>query len=132
MLVEAAGDEPAISRAPAVIVTTSVNWRNSWKSQARAYRHAYWDSGTILANLLAVGAANRVPLKVVTGFVDRPVNRLLDLDDQREMALPLLKVGLNLGEAIPPPPEAVIVRRGSSHRFRRAPITYRHLSTILD
>ena len=69
---------------------------------------------------------------MVTVFVDRPVNRLLDLDDQREMALPLLKVGLNLGEAIPPPPEAVIVRRGSSHRFRRAPITYRHLSTILD
>ena len=57
VLVEATGDEPAVSGAPAVIVTTSVYWRNSWKSQARAYRHAYWDSGTILANLLAVGAA---------------------------------------------------------------------------
>ncbi len=204
VLVEATGDDPAVSGAPAVIVTTSVYWRNSWKSQARAYRHAYWDSGTILANLLAVGAANRVPLKVVTAFVDSPVNRLLDLDDQREVALQLVPVGLNLGEAILPPPEvaplelevtayssleveypamremhtasslhsvrevkelwgnppplrdpqpqgnlfllkpasdaelptdsieAVIVRRGSSRRFRRAPITYCQLSTILD
>ena len=204
VLVEASGDEPAVSGAPAVIVTTSVYWRNSWKSQARAYRHAYWDSGTILANLLAVGEANRVPLKVVTAFVDRPVNRLLDLDDQREVALQLVPVGLTRGEAIPPPPEvaplelevaayssreveypamsemhtassllsvpevkelrgnppplrqpqhrgnliplapapeaelptdsieAVILRRGSSRRFRRAPITYRQLSTMLD
>ena len=204
VLVEATGDEPAVSGAPAVIVTTSVYWRNSWKSQARAYRHAYWDSGTILANLLAVGAANRVPLKVVTAFVDEPVNRLLDLDNQREVALQLVPVGLNLGEAIPSPPEvaplelevaayssreveypamsemhtasslhsvgevkelwgnppplrdpqprgnlfplepaseaelptdsieAVILRRGSSRRFQRAPITYRQLSTILE
>ncbi len=109
VLVEATGDEPAVSGAPAVIVTTSVYWRNSWKSQARAYRHAYWDSGTILANLLAVGAANRVPLKVVTAFVDNPVNRLLDLDDQREVALQLVPVGLNLGEAIPPPPKVALL-----------------------
>ena len=108
VLVEATGDEPAVSAAPAIIVTTSVYWRNSWKSQARAYRHAYWDSGTILANLLAVGAANRIPLKVVTAFVDRPVNRLLDLDDQREVALQLVPVGLNLVEAIPPPPEVAL------------------------
>ena len=204
VLVEATGDEPAVSGAPAVIVTTSVYWRNSWKSQARTYRHAYWDSGTILANLLAVGAANRVPLKVVTAFVDRPVNLLLDLDGQREVALQLVPVGLNREEVIPPPPEvaplelevaayssreveypamnemhtasslhsvrevkelwgnppplddlqpqgnlfplqpaseaelptesieAVILRRGSSRRFRRAPITYRQLSTLLD
>ena len=98
VLLEATGHEPAVSGASAVIVTTSVYWRNSWKSQARAYRHAYWDSGTILANLLAVGAANRVPLKVITAFVDKPVNRLLDLDDQREVARALDQFGNEVGD----------------------------------
>lgn len=204
VLVEASGQEPAVAQAPAIIVTTSVYWRNSWKYQSRAYRHAYWDSGTILANLLATGNARHIPLKVVTAFVDQPVNRLLDLDDQREAALQLAPVGLAPGQSAPPTLgvtpielevapysrrevdypairemhaasslaspqeaqelwgdspvmerreaqgklfplepapevelpddtiEAVIVRRGSSRRFRRAPITYRQLSVMLD
>ena len=204
VLVEASGGEPSVAEAPVVIVTTSVYWRNSWKYQARAYRHAYWDSGTILANLLAEGAAHRMPLKLVTTFVDGLVNRLLDLDDQREAALQLIPVGRNpsaapvpapevspLGlEVVPysrrevdypamreahsassllspeeardlwgnPPPiadpepqgqllplaplrdtdlpsdtiEEIVLRRGSSRRFRRAPITYGQLSTMLE
>ncbi len=105
-LVAASGGDPAVAEAPAVIVATSVYWRNAWKYQARAYRHAYWDSGTILANLLAVGAARRVPLKVVTAFVDVAVNRLLDLDDGKEAALQLVAVGRSPGQQVPPPPEA--------------------------
>jgi SagB-type dehydrogenase family enzyme len=105
VLVEASGGEQSVAQAPAIIVTTSVYWRNSWKYQARAYRHAYWDSGTILANLLAVAAARRVPVKVVTAFVDAPVNRLLDLDDQREVALQLAPLGYSAGSPAPPAPE---------------------------
>jgi SagB-type dehydrogenase family enzyme len=105
VLVEACGGEPSVAQAPAIIVTTSVYWRNSWKYQARAYRHAYWDSGTILANLLAVAAARRLPVKVVTAFVDAPVNRLLDLDDQREVALQLAPLGYSSGSPAPPAPE---------------------------
>jgi SagB-type dehydrogenase family enzyme len=105
VLVEASGQEPAVAQAPAVIVTTSVYWRNSWKYQSRAYRHSYWDSGTILANLLATGNAHRIPLKVVTAFVDQLVNRLLDLDEQREAALQLVPVGLAPGQSAPVAPE---------------------------
>jgi SagB-type dehydrogenase family enzyme len=105
VLVEASGGEPSVAQAPAIIVTTSVYWRNSWKYQARAYRHAYWDSGTILANLLAAAAARRVPVKVVTAFVDAPVNRLLDLDDQREVALQLAPLGHNSESLAPSAPE---------------------------
>jgi SagB-type dehydrogenase family enzyme len=93
VLVEASGGEPTVSRAPAVIVTSAVFWRNAWKYQARAYRHCYWDSGTILANLLAVGAACQVPINVVTAFTDAPVNQLLGLDSAREVALQLVPVG---------------------------------------
>ena len=204
VLIEAAGGEPAMAQAPAVIVATSVYWRNAWKYQARAYRHTYWDSGTILSNLLAMGAAYNIPLKVIASFSDGPVNRLLDLDDQREVALQMVTVGRDPEGIISPPPEVgplglevepysrseadypamgemhaasslvspqevkelwgnppapdrtepqgqlfalasppaselpgdaiedVISRRGSSRRFRRAPISYSQLSTMLD
>ena len=204
VLVEASGGEPSLAAAPAILVTSSVYWRNAWKYQGRAYRHSYWDSGTILANLLVMGRAYGLPLEVITSFVDEPVNHLLGLDPAREAALHLVAVGggatntpaespampaLDLevapysareveyphiaeahaascldtpeeardlrghpprtdlappsgrlivlepisdgeltGEAIEP----VIVRRGSSRRFRREPITFAQLSTLLE
>lgn len=204
VLVEASGSEPSVAEAPAVIVATSVYWRNAWKYQDRAYRHAYWDSGTVLANLLAVGNAYKVPLKVVASFADELVNHLLGLDTKREVALQLVPVGRDPGNSVPsarevttlefdvepysrheieypsmgdmhvastllssqevgdmwgqPPSlantepegplvplallsqddmpkdsiEEVILRRGSSRRFRRAPISYSQLSNMLD
>ena len=41
------------------LVLTAIYWRNTWKYQARGYRHLFWDSGTMLANVLAVGARAR-------------------------------------------------------------------------
>ena len=203
-LANATGNEPSVIDAPAILVTSSVYWRNAWKYQSRAYRHSFWDSGTMLANLLAVGRAYRVPLQVVTSFVDDEVNHLLGLDTSREAALHLVPVGRGapslpatrpeisaldlevspysareveypqiveayrsgclaiadeaaklrgvplettgenpVGHLIPLEPlaageepdeliEPVIVRRGSSRRFRREPITFAQLSTILE
>lgn len=203
-LSEASGSEPAVANAMATLVTSSVYWRNAWKYQSRAYRHAWWDSGTILANLLAIGGAYSVPLQVVASFVDDDVNNLLGLDTAREAALHLIPVGresnsqprvvpkapvLDLevasyssreveypqilkvhhsgalatpeeaaelrcilpvddgqsptGGLVPleplaeselpdEPVEQVIVRRGSSRRFRREPITFSQLSAILE
>jgi len=92
-LVRATADESAVASAPATLICSSTFWRNSWKYQARAYRHSFWDSGTILANLLAMTAAHGVPAQVVCGFVDGWVNRLLGLDPQREVALALIPLG---------------------------------------
>lgn len=92
-LVDATAGEAAIAAAPAVLISTSTFWRNSWKYQARAYRHCFWDNGTMLANLLAVAAADGVPARVVLGFVDGAVNALLGLDSQREVALSLVALG---------------------------------------
>jgi SagB-type dehydrogenase family enzyme len=204
VLVEATGSEPAIAHAPLTIVCTCTYWRNAWKYQARTYRHFGWDNGTLLANLLAVATALGLPAKVVCGFVDESVNRLLDVDSQREVAFSL--VALGNGAAVPsqppasvralgletvpvsrsevdyplmremhaassllskeevaawrgrtpllnsPPPagpvvprqalsddeiprdpiEQVILRRGSTRRFARTPITLPQLSTMLD
>jgi SagB-type dehydrogenase family enzyme len=93
VLVSATGEEPAIVTAPCVIVSASTFWRNAWKYQARAYRHCYWDNGTILANLLAAAAARKIPAKAVLGFVDAAVNQLLGLDSRREAPLSLVALG---------------------------------------
>jgi SagB-type dehydrogenase family enzyme len=92
-LTRAGGQEPSLVNASCVIISASTYWRNAWKYQARAYRHCYWDNGTILANLLAAAAARNVPAQVVLGFVDRWVNQLLSLDTQREAALSLVALG---------------------------------------
>jgi SagB-type dehydrogenase family enzyme len=92
-LSEAAGSEPAIAQAPVTILCTCTYWRNAWKYQARTYRHFGWDNGTLLANLLATAAALGMPAKVVCGFVDEDVNRLLDVDSEREVAFSLVALG---------------------------------------
>jgi len=93
VLVEATAAEPAVAHAPLNIVCTATYWRNAWKYQARTYRHFGWDNGTLLANLLAVATALGLPAKVVCGFVDATVNRLLDLDSEREVAFTLVPIG---------------------------------------
>jgi len=105
VLVEATGAEPSIAHAPLTIVCTCTYWRNAWKYQARTYRHFGWDNGTLLANLLAVATAVGLPAKVVCGFVDATVNRLLDVDSQREVAFSLVALGHDSGlSARPAPP----------------------------
>ena len=204
VLVAAAAGEPSIARAPVVIICTSTYWRNSWKYQARTYRHFGWDNGTMLANVLAMSTALGLPAQVIAGFVDDEVNRLVDVDSEREVAFSLVSIGYSpkdipaaprevaplLLETVPiskrevdyplmremhaasslqspqevaqwrgpapasSPPESrgsilalqplsaaempsdtieqVILRRGSTRRFARKPITFAQLSTMLD
>jgi SagB-type dehydrogenase family enzyme len=106
VLVEATSDESAIAHTPLTIVCTCTYWRNAWKYQARTYRHFGWDNGTLLANLLAVASGLGLPAKVVCGFVDANVNRLLDVDPQREVTFSL--VALGHVAALPPPSPAEI------------------------
>jgi SagB-type dehydrogenase family enzyme len=93
VLMEATGGEPSVAQVPIILACASTYWRNSWKYQARAYRHCFWDSGTILANLLAAAAASRLPAHVVCGFIDETVTALLGLDPQREGPLALVAIG---------------------------------------
>jgi SagB-type dehydrogenase family enzyme len=92
-LVQASGREPAIANAPAIIACASTYWRNAWKYQSRAYRHCYWDNGTILANLLVAAVARHMPARIVLGFVDDAVSQLLSLETTREGALTLVALG---------------------------------------
>jgi SagB-type dehydrogenase family enzyme len=90
---DACGLEAHVRDAPVLLACASTYWRNSWKYQARAYRHCFWDCGTLLANLLAVASADGVPTHVLCGFADAVLNRLLDLNSEREATLALVTLG---------------------------------------
>jgi SagB-type dehydrogenase family enzyme len=104
LLSEATGSETAIIHAPLTVICTCIYWRNAWKYQARTYRHFGWDNGTLLANLLAVATALGMPAKVICGFVDADVNRLLDVDPDHEVAFSLVALGHveALAQRLPP------------------------------
>lgn len=96
--VATAAADDAVAAQPAAVVLSAIYWRNTWKYQARGYRHLFWDAGTLLAQLLAAARALDVPARLVTGFVDAEVNGLLGLDPGKEGAL----VVVPLGAAGPP------------------------------
>ncbi len=106
VLARATAQEPAVASAPVTIICTGTYWRNAWKYQARTYRHFGWDNGTMLGNLLATAAALKLPAKVVMGFMDEEVNRLLSLETEREVAFSLVPLGRI--SAPPPAPPAQI------------------------
>jgi SagB-type dehydrogenase family enzyme len=93
VLVRASGEEASIARARCVIVCASTFWRNAWKYQSRAYRHCFWDTGTILANLLAAASARGIPANLLAGFADASVSRLIGLDTEREAPIALVALG---------------------------------------
>ena len=93
VLASASGGHGEVATAPVTFVATSEWWRNAWKYRERTYRHAFWDSGTVLANLLAVahGAGHRA--SVVAGFADGSIAELLGVDPGEEAPLELVPVG---------------------------------------
>jgi len=92
-LIQAAAGEESVAHAPIVFVYTDIIWRNAVKYQAREYRHAFWDSGTILSHTFAMASAHQLQAKLVLGFVDEAVSQLLGLEIRKELPLALLPVG---------------------------------------
>jgi SagB-type dehydrogenase family enzyme len=95
--------DDAVAAQPASLILSAIYWRNTWKYQARGYRHLFWDSGTLLGQLLAVARALDVPARLVTGFVDTQLNGLLGLDALKEGALVAVPLGAPGPVAAAPP-----------------------------
>jgi SagB-type dehydrogenase family enzyme len=74
----------SLGNSRAILIMTSIFWRSAWKYRARAYRYCFWDTGTILANLLAAANADGIGSHLITFFKDRPVEDLLEVDGERE------------------------------------------------
>jgi len=135
VLIEASGQSPDLVRAPVMIASASTYWRNAWKYQARAYRHCFWDGGTLHASLLAVASSEKLEPRVVMGFADRPVERLLGLDPEREGAIALVPLGRS-GRSTPPArpvPELRAATEPLSHSEVDYPaIRAQHAASSLD
>ena len=97
----AAASDNSVASAPLTIIFSSLAWRNSWKYEARSYRHWYWDGGVIVANTLAVASAMHQTISIVTGFVDELVNNLLGLEDRKEATILLMPLRITaVGKSI--------------------------------
>jgi SagB-type dehydrogenase family enzyme len=92
---------PDSQSAPFTLAFTSLAWRNAWKYEARSYRHWFWDSGVIAANLLATSHSAGLATTFELGFVDSEVDRLLGLEFKREATVALAVVGAGRAEKAP-------------------------------
>ena len=99
-----------------VVVLTGIHERTGWKYMERGYRHVWWDAGTMLANLLALAAADALDPRLYTAFVDAEVNDALGIDGEHEYALALLALG---GGSVVTFPLARARARGFCVRRRR-------------
>ena len=97
LLLHATANHRDIATAPATLICTAIFWRSAWKYRERGYRYCFWDTGTILANLLAVSSALGLPARVVAGFLDSQVDHLLGIESQREAAICLVPLGIGSG-----------------------------------
>ena len=135
-VVEAGGGEASLAHAPAILVLASTFWRNSWKYRDRAYRHCFWDGGTILANGLAAATARGIPARTVMGFADGSIDHLLGLDPDKEAALCFVPLGRSAaatapsGEALPALDFAT--RPLSAHEVDYPPIREMHAASSLE
>ncbi len=89
-----AGENVDVASAPFTIIFASLAWKNAWKYEARSYRHWFWDSGVIAANLLAASVSESLRTKLVMGFVDGKVDKLLGLKEEEEATIALVPVGI--------------------------------------
>jgi len=122
LLVDASGDYTRISHAPVILISVSTYWRNAWKYQARAYRHCFWDSGTLHANLLEIAAVNALQADIVVGFSDPLVEALLGLDIGREGALTLVPLGYC--KILPPDAPSLVELKLKTEPLSRTEVDY--------
>jgi SagB-type dehydrogenase family enzyme len=93
---------------------TAIFFRSAWKYRARAYRYHLLDTGHVAENMILALKASKLPFSVTYDFDDGEVNRLLGLDDQKEVALAIIHVPGGRGisdhykEPIPTLPEPML------------------------
>lgn len=94
-LLVSAGVDEAVAEAlvlegAVVFCFTSSFWRNAWKYGPRTYRHSFWDTGTVVANAMAVLAALGCHQSLHVAFVDETVAGILGIDLRHEAPTALL------------------------------------------
>lgn len=86
---------PPVGGSPALVIT-GVPWRTGWRYRERGYRHIYWDTGTMLSQLLALADSGGIAARLFTRFPDLAVTELVGADGRNEF--PVVVVALGDGE----------------------------------
>jgi SagB-type dehydrogenase family enzyme len=97
---------PEVAEAVAILVLTAIVWRTAWKYGPRGWRHVFWDTGAMLANLLALADKAGLDPRLFTAFADPEVARILGVEPPEEAPVALLALGhagpASLPSALPP------------------------------
>jgi SagB-type dehydrogenase family enzyme len=91
----------ALATTSAGLIVTGIPWRTAWKYSERGWRHLYWDMGTMLANLFAIAEAHSVDVRLLFGFRDAELCRLLEVDGVTEFPLAVLSLSAHGASATP-------------------------------
>jgi len=78
--------------SPLIFFLTAIFFRSAWKYRDRSYRYHLLDTGHVLENLELSFRALGLTSENTFDFDDRPVNRLLGLDETREVALAVCRL----------------------------------------
>jgi SagB-type dehydrogenase family enzyme len=84
------GYNPAVEASRVVLLFSAVWERSRWRYLERAYRRMLLDTGHVLGNAVCLGPTLGFGAFPVGGFVDRPLNELLLLDEADEALLAVL------------------------------------------
>jgi hypothetical protein len=76
-----------------VIVVTGIPWRTGWRYRERGFRHVYWDTGTMLSQLLAVADSAGHVARLITRFPDEAIAELVGADRVHEWPVAVVALG---------------------------------------
>ena len=88
-----AAADGSIARRAASVVIVGVPWRAASHYGERALRHVYWDTGGLLANMVAVTDADGIEARIDLGFVDADVAALVGADGVHQVPVALATFG---------------------------------------
>lgn len=92
-LIKTTGGEKWITKAAVVFIITGVLDRTRIKYGDRGYRYALIETGHLGQNLCLLATELGLGTCPLGGYIDTEVNKLLDIDLQKEVALYLVVVG---------------------------------------
>jgi len=79
---------PALHKSPKLtFFLSAIFFRSAWKYMARSYRYHLMDTGHLLENLVVALKAQKFPFEFSFDFDDHTLNRLLGLDETKEVCL---------------------------------------------
>ncbi len=91
--------QPYLSDAAAAVVLTAVVERSLWKYEDRGYRYLLLEAGHVAQNLNLCATALGLGCLNLGGFFDEDVAALLRLDDDDEVAVYGIAVGLPVSDS---------------------------------